>query len=205
MSTRAAGCLLCHPLAARIRVQPARCTRRLPSSMKKRTYSRCRTIVSTVKKSTASTVQPCARKKFAPRKTRALAVRCEATFPEKRATGCGRDRKAESLHLANKALVSHRGFSRANRRTTSRISRPTGGLPARCEYDQRLATSWRCQRSSVVGVMMNDRQRARGRSRLAAARKSRSLSVTAGRPVRRRKMASSWRSTMISSSFNASV
>jgi hypothetical protein len=40
--------------------------------------------------------------------------------------------------------------------------------------------------------MMKDRQRARGRSRLAAARKSRSVDVIAGRRVRRRRMASSW-------------
>jgi hypothetical protein len=33
-------------------VQPARCTRRLPSSMKKSTYNRCSHTVSTVKKMT---------------------------------------------------------------------------------------------------------------------------------------------------------
>ena len=44
-------------------VQPARWTRRLPSSMKKSTYSRCSEIVSTVKKSTASMLLACARKK----------------------------------------------------------------------------------------------------------------------------------------------
>jgi hypothetical protein len=43
-------------------VQPARCTRRLPSSMKKSTYSRCSRTVSTVKKSTASMLCACARK-----------------------------------------------------------------------------------------------------------------------------------------------
>jgi hypothetical protein len=37
------------------------CTRRLPSSMKKSTYSRCSQIVSTVKKSTASMLRRCAR------------------------------------------------------------------------------------------------------------------------------------------------
>jgi hypothetical protein len=43
-------------------VQPARCTRRLPSSMKKSTYSRCSRMVSTVKKSTASMLCACARR-----------------------------------------------------------------------------------------------------------------------------------------------
>ena len=43
------------------RVQPATCTRRLPSSMKNSTYSRCRHIVSTVKKTAASMLRRCAR------------------------------------------------------------------------------------------------------------------------------------------------
>src|SRR6266516_4807316 len=43
-------------------VQPARCTRRLESSMKKSTYSRCSRTVSTVKKSTASMLYACARR-----------------------------------------------------------------------------------------------------------------------------------------------
>jgi hypothetical protein len=41
--------------------QPAKCTRRLASSMKKSTYSRCSQIVSTVKKSTASRLPRCIR------------------------------------------------------------------------------------------------------------------------------------------------
>jgi hypothetical protein len=42
-------------------VQPATCTRRLPSSMKKNTYSCCSHIVSTVKKSTESRLRRCTR------------------------------------------------------------------------------------------------------------------------------------------------
>src|SRR4051812_11108245 len=45
---------------------------------------------------------------------------------------------------------------------------------------------------------MNDCQRARGSSRLATASKVRSTAVIAGRHVVRRKIASSWRRTMIS-------
>jgi hypothetical protein len=44
-------------------VQPARCTRRLSSSMKKSTYNRCSMTVSTVKKSAASMLCACARRK----------------------------------------------------------------------------------------------------------------------------------------------
>jgi hypothetical protein len=52
------------------------------------------------------------------------------------------------------------------------ISRCIGGRPARRAYVQRfaVATRRRCHRSSVAGVMMKDRQRARGRSRLVAAK-----------------------------------
>src|SRR5437773_10763469 len=59
-------------------VQPARCTRRLPNSMKKSTYSRCRKTVSTVKKSTARIVRRCASKKLAPCRTDALGGPCQA-------------------------------------------------------------------------------------------------------------------------------
>jgi hypothetical protein len=43
-------------------VQPARCTRRLPSSVTNSTYSRCSETVSTVKKSMASMLCACARR-----------------------------------------------------------------------------------------------------------------------------------------------
>ena len=47
------------------------------------------------------------------------------------------------------------------------------------------------RRSSVLGVTMNERQLVRGSTRLAAVRKTRSVALIAGRPVRRRKSASS--------------
>jgi hypothetical protein len=47
-----------------------------------------------------------------------------------------------------------------------------------------LELLWRrCQRSRVVGVITKDRQCARGRRRLAAAKNSRSIVVIAGRLV----------------------
>jgi hypothetical protein len=97
-----------------------------------------------------------------------------------------------------------RGFSRARRRTSSRISPPTGGRPARVAYVQRRATSRRCQRSSVVWVTRNEPQRERGSSRLAAASKIRSLGCSCGRPAWRRSTDSSCRRTTISSSLKLS-
>jgi hypothetical protein len=60
------------------------------------------------------------------------------------------------------------------RKTNSRISRRSGG-PTRGAYVQCFATKRRCQRSSVAGVTMKDRHRARGRRRLPATRKNRSI------------------------------
>ena len=96
-----------------------------------------------------------------------------------------------------------RGLSRAIRRTSARISRWFGERPARRPYVQRFAIKRRCHRGSVARVMMKERQRARDRSQLAAARKSRSVHVIAGRRLRRWRTASSCRSTMISSSLNS--
>ena len=92
----------------------------------------------------------------------------------------------------------------ARRSTSSRISSPIGGRPTRHGYVEPLATSRRCQRSSVVGVTTNERQRARGNRRLAAERKTRSEGLSSGRASWRRSTASSWRSTTISSSLNSS-
>jgi hypothetical protein len=61
----------------------------------------------------------------------------------------------------------------------------------------------RCHRSSVAGVIMNDRQCPLDRNRLAAARKSRSIVVSAGRLRCRCRMATSCRRTTISSSLKS--
>lgn len=63
--------------------------------------------------------------------------------------------------------------------------------------------SRRCQASSVSEVTKNTLHRARGSSRLAAARKARSAGTSAGRETCRRSTASSWRSTTISSSLKS--
>src|SRR5262249_24252623 len=64
-----------------------------------------------------------------------------------------------------------------------------------------FAAGRRCQPIRVAGLTMKDRQCARGSNRLAAARNRRSTAVVRGRRVVRRRMASSCRRTMISSSF----
>jgi hypothetical protein len=52
----------------------------------------------------------------------------------------------------------------------------------------------------VAGLTKNAFQIGRGNSRLVATKKTRSAVVSGGRPVRRRKIAISWRSTTISNS-----
>jgi hypothetical protein len=97
-----------------------------------------------------------------------------------------------------------REFSRASRSTNSRISSETAGRPGRRPaYVHRLRTSWRCQPSSVSGRTKNDGRLARPSSRLAAARKTRSLASSRGRGIWRRRTASSCGSTTISISLNS--
>jgi hypothetical protein len=126
----------------------------------------------------------------APRDSGALAGRADAGLTQDLLHGRCRHAKPESVDLAGDPLVAQRGFSRASRRTSWRISPPIGGRPARLAYVQRRATSRRCQRSSVFGVTTNDGQRDGGSNRLAAARKSRSVGVTCGRLVCGRSTAS---------------
>jgi hypothetical protein len=94
------------------------------------------------------------------------------------------------------------GFSLASRRLSSRSERVSGGRPGnRCEYVHRRAMSWRCQRSSVSGVNGKAAQAARGSERLSAASSARSACVRRGLEGCRRRIASSWRRTRISNSF----
>ncbi len=65
-------------------------------------------------------------------------------------------------------------------------------------------TSSRCHRSRVCGVMRNEGQRSLGRTRLAAARKTRSIGRSDGRATCRRRIFTWCRSTAISTSFEAS-
>jgi hypothetical protein len=94
------------------------------------------------------------------------------------------------------------GFSRARRRISVRSDGWSGGRPGLvCEYVQRRAMSWRCQRSSVSGFTGNLIHAARGSERLNAASSARSARVSLGCAPCRRRIASSWRRTRISSSF----
>jgi hypothetical protein len=61
--------------------------------------------------------------------------------------------------------------------------RPIAARNINCHNKNGLGRHSRCQRSNVVGVMMNERQRERGRRRLAAAKNSRSTVLIAGRVV----------------------
>jgi hypothetical protein len=83
-------------------VQPARCTRLLPSSMKNRTYSLVKRTVSTVKKSARrlSTDEP------APGERSAFARRAETDCSYEPADGRRRDSESESRHLTGDPLVA---------------------------------------------------------------------------------------------------
>jgi hypothetical protein len=90
------------------------------------------------------------------------------------------------------------------RGSSVRRSRATEhGRPERAPYVQRRATSRRCQPSSDAGVTRNDGRLDHGNSRLAAARKTRSVIVSCGRLIWRRSTESSCRSTTISSSLKS--
>lgn len=107
-------------------------------------------------------------------------------------------------HTSIPQVCLQRGFSRASRRIRWPTSSETGARPSRlCGYVQRLATSRRCQRSTVSGLTNSELQLARGSSRLAAASSARSACRSRGRPTCRRRTSSSWRSTMISNSLNS--
>src|SRR6266540_4351804 len=98
-----------------------------------------------------------------------------------------------------------RGFSRASRNTSSRISADSGGRPRRpagCRHFRR--TSARCQRRSVRGVTRSKPRDERGRWHAAAASSARSTMPSFGRATCRRRISSSWRSTSSSMSFTCS-
>src|SRR6266536_1862047 len=93
------------------------------------------------------------------------------------------------------------GFSRPRRSTSSRSTGSIGGRPGeRRRYVHFLATSSRCQRSSVCGETGNTDHRSRGSSVLAAASSRRPRRRSGGRLRVRRNTASSCRSTAFSTS-----
>jgi hypothetical protein len=81
-------------------------------------------------------------------------------------------------------------------------ARERGRPGERCGYVPRRAIMRCCQRSNVSGRTGNTLHERRGATRLSAANTSRSDDSNRGRPACRRRMATSCRSTRISSSSN---
>jgi hypothetical protein len=163
---------------------------------------RCRKTVSTVRKSHASTLAACARRKA----RHDECVRCGAGC-RPASSSTFRTEVADTLMPTPFSSPAMRRypqceFSRASRRIIVRSDDSSGGRPGLvCEYVQRRAASWRCHRRSVSGFTGKLVQAARGSERLSAASSARSARVSLGGAARRRKIASSWRRTRISSSF----
>jgi hypothetical protein len=187
-------------------VTPARWTRREPCSIQNSEYSVRSHTVSTVKKSQASTPCACARKNSA------------QDGPVRRGAGPSRcRRRSVRIVVAPTQIPSlrsspwirtqpQRGFSRANRNTSSCSSGSSDGLPAgRRRYVHFRRTSSRCQRRSVCGETTNADHRPRGNRPLAAARTTRSRPRNSGRFTLRRSTLSWCRSTAFSTSSAATA
>jgi hypothetical protein len=80
-------------------------------------------------------------------------------------------------------------------------ARAAGRPGLRCEYVQRRAMSWRCQRRSVSGLIGKTVQAGRASERLSDTSSARSARVSLGRDICRRRIASSCPRTRISISF----
>ena len=142
------------------------------------------------------------RKEPAPRRVASLWRRAKTRFGQHLAHRRRRHADADTLELADDPLVSPpRVLSREtqDQLTQRALKRRPPSLPM--GYVQRRATSWRCQRSSVSGLTGNPAHAARGSERLSAASTLRSAGVSFGCRPCRRSIASSWRNTRISSSF----
>jgi hypothetical protein len=103
--------------------------------------------------------------------------------------------------LADDPLIAQRGFSRAMRRISSRVSASTGGRPA-CRYRdrQRRRAISRCQLSNVAGVTSRRSRQSREMTLASAEITARSAQSRRARPAVRRSTASSWRRITISAS-----
>lgn len=184
------------------RCRAARCTRRLPSSMKKSTYSRPSQSVSTVKKSQAIIVCACkprnSRQQGRARAPAGGTPACRRILATVVAQTCT-PRPAAPRRCAGTPTGDSHGRD-AEQARAARLTPPADPGGAR-RRTKRLRTSSRCQCNKVSGRTKNDGPRLR--SRLAAARNTRSASSRRGRTTWRRRTASSCRSTMISSSLNS--
>src|SRR6266508_3368466 len=135
-------------------------------------------MVSTVRKSHASMLDACARKKA----RQDECVRC----------GAGWIRASSSTLRTD---VAETAIPRP-------LSSPTIRLYPQCGFSRaRRRISSRCQRSSVSGLNENADQGVCGSKRLSDASSARSARVSFGREACRRRIASSWRRTRISKSF----
>src|SRR6266542_2294591 len=159
-------------------------------------------MVSTVRKSQASMLAACARKKA----RHDECIRCGAGW-FRASSSTSRTEVAETaiprpLSSPTIRLYPQCGFSPARRRMSSRSERSSGGRPGlRFGYVQRRAMSWRCQRSSVSGLNEKLAHAVWWSERLSDASSARSARVSFGREPCRRRIASSWRRTRISNSF----
>ena len=139
-------------------------------------------MVSTVRKSHASMLAACARKK--------------ARHVERVRRGAGWTPASSSTlrtEVAETAmptpvssptirLYPQCGFSLARRRISSRSVRSSGGRPGlRREYVHRRAISWRCRRSNVSGLNEKAAHPGRGNERLSDTSSARSARVSFGR------------------------
>ena len=159
-------------------------------------------MVSTVRKSQASMLAACVRRKA----RQVEQVRCGAgwrpasssTFRTDVAeTGMPRPLSSPTIRLYPQC-----GFCLARHRISSRSERSSPGRPGlRCEYVHRRAINCRCQRSSVSGLKEKTVHAVRGNERLSDASSARSARVNFGRVDCRRRITSSWRRTRISNSF----
>src|SRR6266540_868461 len=138
-------------------------------------------MVSTVRKSQASMLPACARRKACPDEC----VRCGAGW-RPASSSTLRTEVAETaiprpLSSPTIRLYPQCGFSRARRRISSRSERSSPGRPGlRCEYVHRRAISWRCQRSSVSGL--NKKAPGRPGKRAAQRRQQRAICSCQLRP-----------------------
>jgi hypothetical protein len=132
--------------------------------MKKSTWKRRTRIVSTVRKSQAITLAACdlrnSRQPGPPRRGAGSSRACAS----RRRMLVGDAWKPSLRSSPQIRRCPQRGFSRASRRTKSRISGASGGRPARlggCRHFRR--TNARCQRNSVRGDTNRTTRWGRGR------------------------------------------
>ena len=183
-------------------VQPARCTRRLPSSMKNSTHNRCSQIVSTLKKSPPSMFW-----RWMPRiRARSCRVGCPRGQGLHREASCApslarRRRRRPSTHRRCAGSPSAGSHAQDGPRACGHRCGLAGDHFGRCTSTALQPTVCAIEATSRA---WNAFQRARGSSRLAAVKKSRSIGPIAGRRVRRRSIASSCRNTRISRSLKSS-